>query len=63
MPCSTYGATSALSVVVGSIGTYATGLILDQNHSWDMVFSAASVVYVMGAVAFASMYQAKRIFD
>jgi hypothetical protein len=60
---STYGVTSALSVVVGSIGTYYTGVLLDQTNSWDTAFQLASSVYLAGAVVFAGWYQARKIFD
>ena len=38
-----YGASSALSVVMGSVGTYGTGYILDQLHSWDHVFEVRAL--------------------
>ena len=60
---STYGATSALSVIVGSLGTFGTGVILDNLHEWPYVFGIAAGVYVAGAVAFASLYKAEKIFD
>lgn len=60
---STYGASSALSVIVGSIGTFGTGVILDQSHEWGWVYGIAAGVYVAGAVAFAGMYKAHKIFD
>lgn len=60
---STYGASSALSVIVGSLGTFGTGVILDQSHEWGWVYGIAAGVYVAGAVAFAGMYKAHKIFD
>ncbi|KAM3567862.1 hypothetical protein VYU27_010001 [Nannochloropsis oceanica] len=59
----TYGATSALSVIVGSLGTFGTGVILDNLHEWPYVFGIAAGVYVAGAAAFASLYKAEKIFD
>jgi MFS family permease len=59
----TYGATSALSVVTGSLGTYLTGVILDTWHEWDLVFGTSALVYVAGAAVFAAWFKAERIFD
>lgn len=33
-----YGMTSACAAVVGSVGTYLAGVILDTTDSWSMVF-------------------------
>ena len=60
---STYGASSALSVIVGSLGTFGTGVILDQAHDWSWVYGIAAGVYVAGAVLFAGMYKSHKIFD
>lgn len=60
---STYGASSALSVIVGSLGTFGTGVILDQTHDWTWVYGGAAGVYVAGALLFAGMYKAHKIFD
>lgn len=60
---STYGASSALSVIVGSLGTFGTGVILDQAHDWSWVYGIAAGVYVAGAALFAGMYKAQKIFD
>lgn len=60
---STYGASSALSVIVGSLGTFGTGVILDQYHDWTWVYGIAAGVYVAGAALFAGMYKAHKIFD
>ncbi len=60
---STYGASSALSVIVGSLGTFGTGVILDEFHDWGWVYGTAAGVYVAGAVAFAGLYKAHKIFD
>ncbi|TFJ88729.1 hypothetical protein NSK_000298 [Nannochloropsis salina CCMP1776] len=59
----TYGATSALSVIVGSLGTFGTGMILDYSHEWPWVFGIAAGVYATGAVAFAQLYKAEKVFD
>jgi hypothetical protein len=48
---------------VGSLGTFGTGVILDNLHEWPYVFGIAAGVYVAGAVAFASLYKAEKIFD
>lgn len=62
-PVSTYGATSALSVIVGSLGTFGTGMILDYSHEWPWVFGIAAGVYATGALAFAQLYKAEKVFD
>ena len=36
-----YGMTSACAAVVGSVGTYLTGVVLDTTDSWAMVFQVS----------------------
>lgn len=36
-----YGMTSACSAVMGSVGTYLTGVLLDTTDSWVLVFQAS----------------------
>lgn len=36
-----YGMTSACSAVMGSVGTYLTGVLLDTTDSWLLVFQAS----------------------
>jgi predicted membrane channel-forming protein YqfA (hemolysin III family) len=54
-----YGLTSAVSVVVGSAGTYLTGVLLDRTDSWSSAFLATAVVYVVGAAWYGSTYKAE----
>jgi hypothetical protein len=54
-----YGLTSAVSVVTGSLGTYLTGVLLDETHSWVGAFQVTAVVYLIGAVWYGTVYKAE----
>eukprot|EP00611_Tribonema_gayanum_P021218 TRINITY_DN4032_c0_g1_i2.p1 TRINITY_DN4032_c0_g1~~TRINITY_DN4032_c0_g1_i2.p1 ORF type:complete len:447 (+),score=82.74 TRINITY_DN4032_c0_g1_i2:461-1801(+) len=54
-----YGLTSAVSVVTGSVGTYLTGVLLDETHSWASAFQVTAVVYLIGAAWYGSTYKAQ----
>ncbi|CAM9445363.1 unnamed protein product, partial [Choristocarpus tenellus] len=56
-----YGMTSVASGVVGSAGTYLTGVVLDTTDSWAIVFQTTAVVYLLGAVWYTSSYEAERL--
>ena len=59
-----YSVTSLPGVVLGSIGVYVTGQILDNtNQDWSYVFALNSFVDVIGATAFVALYDSKREFD
>jgi len=47
-----FGLTNALSSLLGSVGVYGTGRVLDATHSWAAVFQAVAVTYVAGAVTY-----------
>ena len=55
-----YSLTSAVSVVAGSIGTYATGVILEKTHNFGFAFQVTALVYLIGATIYCSSYEAKR---
>ncbi|CAN0052582.1 unnamed protein product, partial [Discosporangium mesarthrocarpum] len=38
-----YGLTSVVAVVMGSVGTYLTGVVLDTTDSWATVFQVFSL--------------------
>ncbi|CAN0116474.1 unnamed protein product [Laminaria digitata] len=54
-----YGMTSACAAVVGSVGTYLTGVVLDTTDSWATVFQTTAAVYLVGASIYASFYRAE----
>eukprot|EP00903_Cladosiphon_okamuranus_P014884 g13783.t1 len=54
-----YGMTSACSAVVGSVGTYLAGVILDSTDSWSMVFQSTAAVYMVGAFVYGALYRAE----
>ena len=58
-----YSLTSAPAVLVGSVGVYLTGLVLDRTHSFSLVFQGTSLVYLLGAVFYALNYEAKKIIE
>jgi ACS family sodium-dependent inorganic phosphate cotransporter len=59
-----YSITSLPSVMVGTFGVYLTGRILDAtNQNWSYVFGLNAFVYVLGGLAFVSLYDARKEFD
>jgi MFS transporter, ACS family, solute carrier family 17 (sodium-dependent inorganic phosphate cotransporter), other len=58
-----YGITSVPAVLMGSSGVYLTGLLLDSFHNWNIVFQAVSLVYLLGALYYATNYTAEKSFD
>lgn len=54
-----YGLTSAVSVVIGSFGTYITGVLLDNTHSWSYAFQATALAYFIGAAWYGTVYKAE----
>ena len=59
-----YSITSLPSVIVGTSGVYLTGKILDATHqNWSYVFSLNAFVYVLGGLAFVTLYDARKEFD
>jgi MFS transporter, ACS family, solute carrier family 17 (sodium-dependent inorganic phosphate cotransporter), other len=57
-----YGITSAPAVLFGSVGVYLTGVVLDNTKSWDLVFEGTALVYFIGALYYATQYEAKKLF-
>jgi ACS family sodium-dependent inorganic phosphate cotransporter len=56
-----YCVTSLPAVMVGTLGVYITGQVLDITHQdWSYVFGLNAFVYVLGAAAFLAWYDSKR---
>ena len=54
----------SVSMVVGTFGVYATGVVLDLSHQdWSIVWYMNAAVNVLGALAFIGLYDSKREFD
>ncbi len=59
-----YSITSLPSVMVGTFGVYLTGKILDATEqNWSYVFGLNAFIYMLGGLAFVSLYDAKKEFD
>lgn len=59
-----YSITSLPAVMVGTLGVYLTGQILDVTHQdWASVFALNGCINLLGALAFVSLYDSKREFD
>jgi ACS family sodium-dependent inorganic phosphate cotransporter len=59
-----YCVTNLPAVMVGTLGVYITGQVLDMtNQDWSYVFGLNAFVYVLGAVAFLAWYDSKREFE
>eukprot|EP00978_Attheya_sp_CCMP212_P018340 scaffold50046_cov46-Attheya_sp.AAC.1 len=59
-----YSLTSLPGVIVGSVGVYATGQILDATHQdWSTIFGLNAAINIVGAIAFITLYDSKKEFD
>jgi len=59
-----YSITSLPSVMVGTFGVFLTGKILDAtDQNWSYVFGLNSFIYVLGGLAFISLYDSRKEFD
>jgi ACS family sodium-dependent inorganic phosphate cotransporter len=59
-----YSVTSLPAVMVGTLGVYITGQLLDNTHQdWSYVFGLNAFVNVLGATAFVTWYDSKREFE
>lgn len=58
-----YSLTALPAVLVGSLGVYATGVVLDRTHSFTLVFQGMAVVYLLGALFYALNYEAKKVIE
>jgi MFS transporter, ACS family, solute carrier family 17 (sodium-dependent inorganic phosphate cotransporter), other len=59
-----YSVTSLPAVMVGTLGVFITGQVLDFTHQdWTYVFGINALVNVLGATTFLVMYDSKREFD
>lgn len=58
-----YAITSVPAVLVGSLGVYGTGLVLDHYHNWNIIFQGMAAINCFGALFYASRYEAVKRFD
>jgi ACS family sodium-dependent inorganic phosphate cotransporter len=59
-----YSVTSLPAVMVGTLGVYVTGQLLDMTHQdWSYVFGLNAFVNVLGGTAFVAWYDSKREFE
>ena len=59
-----YSITTLPGVLVGSLGVYVTGQILDlTDQDWSQVFSVNAGIDIVGAIAFIMFYNSKKEFD
>jgi ACS family sodium-dependent inorganic phosphate cotransporter len=59
-----YCVTSLPAVMVGTLGVYVTGKLLDMTQQdWSYVFGLNAFVNVLGAIAFLACYNSKREFE
>ena len=53
-----------LIMLVGTLGVYATGRVLDLTHQdWSIVWYMNAAINVLGALAFIGLYDSKREFE
>lgn len=53
-----------LFTLVGTLGVYATGRVLDLTHQdWSIVWYMNAAINVLGALAFIGLYDSKREFE
>jgi ACS family sodium-dependent inorganic phosphate cotransporter len=59
-----YSVTSLPAVLVGTVGVYVTGRILDlTNQDWSYVYGLNSIICFLGAAAFVALYDSKKEFE
>lgn len=59
-----YSVTSLPAVMVGTLGVYVTGQVLEATSSdWGYVFGINACVNAIGATAFVTLYDSKREFE
>lgn len=59
-----YSVTTLPGVMVGSLGVYVTGVILDNSdQNWSQVFALNGLVDIVGAIAFIILYNSRKEFD
>lgn len=59
-----YSVTTLPAVLVGTGGVFITGVLLDgTQQNWSLVFAINAFIYLCGAVAFISWYDARKEFD
>ena len=50
--------------IVGTLGVYTTGFVLDITHQdWTYVFSLNAGINVLGAIAFFALFDSKKEFE
>lgn len=66
VPIYSYGlfVVAFLYMLVGTLGVYATGRVLDLTHQdWSIVWYMNAAINVLGALAFIGLYDSKREFE
>ena len=66
VPIHSYGlfVVAFLIMLVGTLGVYATGRVLDLTHQdWSIVWYMNAAINVLGALAFIGLYDSKREFE
>ena len=58
-----FGLSNGLASIAGSASIYATGLVLHQTHDWSLIFTAAAVMYVVGAGVYLKWGSAEQHFE
>jgi len=59
-----YSITSLPSVMIGTFGVFLTGKILDStNQEWSYVFGLNAFIYMLGGLAFVTLYDSRKEFD
>lgn len=59
-----YSVSSLPGVLMGTLGVYTTGLILDgTGDDWRVVFAVNVIINVLGAISFLALYDSTKEFD
>ncbi|CAG9467851.1 unnamed protein product [Pedinophyceae sp. YPF-701] len=58
-----FGITNGMSSVAGSTAVWATGLILNDTHSWADVWTVVVLIYVFGTVVYSSLASGEKQFE
>ena len=58
-----FGLSNGLASIAGSASIFATGLVLHQTHDWGLIFTAAAVMYIVGAGIYFTWASAEQTFE
>ena len=58
-----YGICNGTASLAAALSSYLTGVVLDQTHSWPMVFELLAGVYLVGLLVFLAFADGEQIFD